>query len=348
MADNVVLLGAGPNPDLVTQANAGLVPLPEYLAIAREMKARIMSFTTTADERGRLANWLLAKDKSLGASIAALARSRDVASIYVTGEDIGLRLLLLMRLLQRRGRIILVVHACTTEKRCRLFRLIGHANIQAIIVVSQEQRRILIEKAGMPADKVHFFYNWVDKDFFDPAQAGGEPSFDYVFSCGKENRDYGTLLEAARLVPHRVTLQNTGFFAGTGWSPEGQADTMEILTSRVPWPDLRALYHNARFVVVPINAVSYAAGVTGMLEAMSMGKAVIVSDSPGIRGYLEPEGLGVFVPTNDPAALAAAIDRLWQQPDLCREMGRLNRAWVERHATVQGYAEKVARLAAAA
>ena len=59
-----------------------------------------------------------------------------------------------------------------------------------------------------------------------------------------------------------------------------------------------------------------------LLEAMAAGLAVIVTDaSPGPLEVVEPGVSGLVVPSDDPAALAKAMDALASDPDRCRRMG---------------------------
>ena len=113
-----------------------------------------------------------------------------------------------------------------------------------------------------------------------------------------------------------------------------------ILEPRLSFDDLKQTYAHAKFVVVPVNDVPYAAGVTGLLEAMAMGKALIVTASSGIEEYIRP-GLSALVVPPDPAALADAIRTLWKDSACCAEMGRHNRAWVESAMKIDSYCEKV-------
>ena len=59
-----------------------------------------------------------------------------------------------------------------------------------------------------------------------------------------------------------------------------------------------------------------------LLEAMASGLAVIVTDaSPGPLEVVEPGVSGVVVPSDDPAALAEAMQGLVSDPERCRRMG---------------------------
>src|SRR5205823_537160 len=105
--------------------------------------------------------------------------------IYVTGEDLGLRLAPLLRLAGWRGRLVVVVHACRSRARKALFRMLGPSAFHALICVCEAQRRILVDELGFPPEKVSVCVNWVDADFYAPLAGQASASGDYVFSCGR-------------------------------------------------------------------------------------------------------------------------------------------------------------------
>ena len=64
-----------------------------------------------------------------------------------------------------------------------------------------------------------------------------------------------------------------------------------------------------------------------LLEAMAAGLAVIVTDaSPGPLEVVEPGISGLVVPSDDPSALAEAMQALVSDPDRCRRMGAAAKA----------------------
>lgn len=108
--------------------------------------------------------------------------------------------------------------------------------------------------------------------------------------------------------------------------------------------ELRDAYDGARFVVVPIESVDYAAGVSTICEAMAMGKAIIATASPGIIEYLEDQVTGLVVPSGDAESMATAIDSLWHSPERCEEMGRHNRRLAETVYSLDRYVSTVVQL----
>ena len=65
---------------------------------------------------------------------------------------------------------------------------------------------------------------------------------------------------------------------------------------------------------------------TKLVEAMAMGRPVVASDLPRMAAIVRATGCGIVVPHDDPAAHAAAIRRLLQNPDEARAMGAAGRA----------------------
>jgi glycosyltransferase involved in cell wall biosynthesis len=110
---------------------------------------------------------------------------------------------------------------------------------------------------------------------------------------------------------------------------------------RVPFDELRGAYASAKAVIVPLNDVEYAAGVTGLVEAFAMGKPVIVSDSRGLSDYLR-HGPGAVVPPGDVDALADAMARI-DETDLAA-VGAANRRWVVENCALDTYAAGIVRI----
>jgi len=111
--------------------------------------------------------------------------------------------------------------------------------------------------------------------------------------------------------------------------------------------DLRQLYADARFVVMPLFDVPFQAGVTTILEAMAMGKAVICSRSKGQTDILTDGETGVYVPPGDSKELRRAIDELLADPERAARMGQAARTFVVRECDVSVYAQRLADAVAA-
>ncbi len=68
----------------------------------------------------------------------------------------------------------------------------------------------------------------------------------------------------------------------------------------------------------------------GLIEAALLGKPAIGSAAPGIDEVIDDGISGLLVPHANPQALAAAIDRLWRDPEMRLRFGEAGRARAQR------------------
>lgn len=161
--------------------------------------------------------------------------------------------------------------------------------------------------------------HWIDTDFYKPLHGADDG---YAFAVGNDPaRDFDTLIAATRLTDIPVIAQTRLVPENTPVPP-----TLAVNRARISFSDLRDLYGRASFVVVPLAPAVHASGVTSVLEGMAMGKAVIASDSEGIRDFVSHGETGLLVPPKDPAALARAMDDLRADPGRAGAMGRRGRS----------------------
>lgn len=338
-----ILLGMRPPADLRTEVASGRYPRMEYSELAEQLGAELIDLSMMDRSSDISVQWMRRRlgDNWAIAHMAVLQRNQ-FRDIYVTSESLGLPLAIQLIGCRARPRLTVVVHAVTSQKRRLVFRLV-HEPLTRLICLSSEVQRMLIDELHVPREKVYLLHNWLDQHFF---RSSRNEIGDYVLSVGMEARDYVTLRHAAAGIPIRFHVVGSGFSPNPGFqmAQGAEAASNVVVGTGYTYTELRELYDGARLVVLPLYAVSYAAGVTSILEGMAMGKAIIASDSPGIRDYVKHGRSGLLVPPGDPIALRAAIVDLWHDPYRLAEMGRHNRAWVESELNTDDYVNKVCGL----
>ena len=91
--------------------------------------------------------------------------------------------------------------------------------------------------------------------------------------------------------------------------------------------DMVEVYKQANIVVLP----SYREGLPKvLLEAAACGLPIVTTDVPGCREIVINEKNGLLVPAKNAQALAKAINRLINSPELCKQMGEKGREMVEK------------------
>jgi glycosyltransferase involved in cell wall biosynthesis len=90
--------------------------------------------------------------------------------------------------------------------------------------------------------------------------------------------------------------------------------------------DMPSVYFQAHIICLP----SYREGLPRtLLEGAAAGKPLVATDVPGCREVVQNGDNGFLVPVRDVAALAGAIKRLIEDPDLRAQMGKRSRQIVE-------------------
>ena len=139
----------------------------------------------------------------------------------------------------------------------------------------------------------------------------------YVLALGQSGRDYPTLLEAARGsgLP-LVLVAATPAALGNVRVPANVT-----VRYRTDPAETDALVRRATLHVVPLAESDVSAGQSVLLRAMACGKAVIVTDTPGVRDYVRPGETAITIPPGEPDALRAALCRLWHDPGERQRIG---------------------------
>ena len=115
-------------------------------------------------------------------------------------------------------------------------------------------------------------------------------------------------------------------------------ERVSLLGHRTDVPDLLA----ATDVFVLPSLLEGAAGA--LIEAMAMAAPIAASDLPATRETLRDEGSALLIPPRDPAALAAAIERLLEDAPLRARLGAEARSVFRRRFTIDAITERLVDL----
>jgi glycosyltransferase involved in cell wall biosynthesis len=224
-------------------------------------------------------------------------------------------------------------------------RVLGNG-FHAIVTWTTVQRNYAIDHLHIPAEKIYLVRHFVDQVFWQNREPDRET--DMICAVGAEMRDYATLLAALRgtdlrchIAADHVRVDRFGFARRVRTETFARLAGPNVTIGRKSPPELRELYARSRFVVVPLQASDTDNGITVILEAMAMGKAVICSRTRGQVDVIQEGITGIFVPVGDSDALREAMLDLWRHPERAAEMGRAGRAYVEKYHTLERFSVDV-------
>ena len=215
--------------------------------------------------------------------------------------------------------------------------LLYNRRVDGVIAISEAIGKIL-RRAGVDARRIRRISSGVDAARFAPPSAHAHE----VKTLGcigvlEARKGQRFLLEAAAQLKARgLKLQYR--FAGDGPLRAELESHAKRLGIGAEVSFLGFIADTAEFLagvdLVAMPSLFEGLGV-GALEAMAAGKPVIAARVGGLAESIIDGETGSLVPPGDAAALADAIGRLAQAPNLAAEMGRRGRERALRHFTLE-------------
>jgi glycosyltransferase involved in cell wall biosynthesis len=356
---------------LPAAANVTPGPRKDYTALATALNADVIDYASVERSLvGRLAARLAGMP--IAQALLAFLASGRYDAILTDGEHIGIPLALLLKLRRSNVAHVTIGHRLSTPKKRPFFRWLGaHSHIARIAVHSSLQRELAIRELGVPEAKIALVPYQVDPDFWQPRSGIEEERL--VASAGLEHRDYPTLFRAVDGLDARIVIGAASHWSRQPNTADGEDIPANVEVGSFDYHALREIYARAAVVVVPLYDVDFQAGVTTILEAMAMGKAVVVTHTQGQSDVVEdrraatrglvprirPVSLlraiareagedvnpnGFYVPAGEPDALRRALVYLLDHPAERRELGAAGRRAIERFLTLDQFAARMAAL----
>ena len=341
---SVLLTVSGRIPvDLDQQVEAGLRPRADYVVMRDAFDAELVDVEAALARTGlvgRLIHRLGGPGPLLG--WYCFRRRRHYQVIVTDGEQVGLPLALLSRFFGRGpARHMMIVHILSTPMKARLVRYGRLAGlIDRYVVYCSWQRNFIRDDLSVSPDRIVLSTFMVDTDFFDPEHLDVEQQ-EMICSAGLERRDYETLMEAVQGLDVKVVVAAASPWSKQSDATEGAALPSNVEVRRLDLFELRELYARSRFVVMPLFEVEFQAGITTILEGMSMGKAILCTRTSGQSDTVVEGHTGRYVPPADVEALREAIRVMLADDVFTRSAGARARDWAVSNADIEVYASRL-------
>ena len=215
----------------------------------------------------------------------------------------------------------------------KILQGISVPRVDAVFLLSQFHKEYIAERWMQSGVVVG---QHIDTSFFVP----GSPKSDGpILAIGDDvGRDFETFVEAVSGLDVEVIVKTR---RPLKISQHAIARFTQI-PHRLSFLELRDLYAMASMVVVPLHQTLNASGVGSILEALAMGKPLVVSDNPPIRDYLAPDRTCAVVPVGDAIAMRDTIEALRRDPARMVAMGEAGREFVEANFSNPAFAKRLA------
>ena len=165
----------------------------------------------------------------------------------------------------------------------------------------------------------------------------------WVVSAGKTHRDYDTLCAALKSVQIPTKI-----FCSVDCAPQRVVSPwVDVVRGGykenvVSYTELRTWYDSAMVIAVPLREVDGLTGLTSLLDAMAMGKPVIITRNHCLDIDVEKEGCGLWVEPGDVDGWRSALSYMVEHRSEAEAMGRRGRALCECRYNIQQFAKQLA------
>jgi glycosyltransferase involved in cell wall biosynthesis len=347
MPDALVLATAGLLPGQKEDTNHLLYPRVDYLELKRYVDIQIINYDAyNRTKFGGLLRLLETQISSdLYLTLLGLAAHKKFSLIFTMSERAGIPYAGLKKILPRQTHFFTMFQSWSWRQERVISNLKLYREMDTIAVHCQSMKNHLTG-LGFPANKIFTVPYSVDQDFFSPRDDIDQQS-DLIISIGEpRSRNYPALFCAVDNLPIRLVAAASGMWYAREKKREIKASipaNVNIVRHLSP-TDLRSLYAQSSFVVLPVYNQISSAGSTVIMEAGCMERCVIVTRSRGIQDYVIDGETGIMVEPDNPEALCEAISYLHAHPEEARRMGKNARQRIEAIYNLDNYVMKLAQL----
>ena len=233
----------------------------------------------------------------------------------------------------------------------RVIENFTYRNADKIIVISEDFKKNLLEK-GVPEEKIEVVYNWIDEKAVVPIKREENSLFDeldiprdkfnvvYAGNFGHA-QNIEIIIKAADRLKDNPNINFILF--GTGGLKEKYVDMASSLGLNnvkffplQPYDKVSHVYSLADIGIVSCKkGIGHGAMPSKTWSILSAGTPVVANYDKGtdIESILTNNQIGLFSDADDIDSFVEAILHMQQNPELCAEMGRKGRSFIEHNLT---------------
>lgn len=226
-----------------------------------------------------------------------------------------------------------------------------YRNASAITVLAPGVKQLLIRR-GVPADKIHVVYDWIDEKLFQAVsrsdenikelgfdKLGIDKTFNVVYA-GNLGAVQGldTVIRAATLV-RDTHPQIRVLMVGTGAKEQELRDLADsigasnvVFFGRQPYESMPKYYTAADVLVIHLKDIPlFETAIPSKTQvSLASGRPILLAIRGDAASIIEQANCGVTAPPENPQAMAEAMVRLYETPLEEREaMGRRGRQFYD-------------------
>ena len=199
--------------------------------------------------------------------------------------------------------------------------------IDRFVCFSKKECEYYSSLFGVSKEKFEYVPLGIDTDGTQKIEKG-----DYIFTTGRSNRDYDFLVEALKGTEEKLVIACNSYHGMEADNTEVDRDCFG--------KKMRERMAKSFCVVVPFKDSKISAGQLVVLQAMELGKPVIVTESDGIVDYIQ-QGKNGYSVSKTTEAIKKAIQDLKNNPGIYEEVSTYSKQYFCEHYTVSAMGKSI-------
>ena len=186
--------------------------------------------------------------------------------------------------------------------------------IDYFLCTSTEEEKIYSQMFGIPRSQITFLPLMAPRSHFEEPD---HPKKDYIFSYGKSDRDFDTLVRAV------TPLNIKTYILSRKYKPTVPVpENVCILRGYVSGKDMIQWIASGRIVVLPLKDYRVSAGQLSMLEVMALARPLIITENMATKEYAVHKRTALFFEAGHDKELAGHIQYLWNNREAAEHIGQ--------------------------
>jgi len=237
----------------------------------------------------------------------------------------------------RRTAIVTTFHGVVPSRIGRARRALASSDL--VVGVGPSTTAALVD-AGLPAERAVTIINAVEptpaRDEADVRREFGADRLPLIVTVGRyfTEKNQRLLLEAVALLDRPVRALVVGY-GPTEAELRARAAELELGDAAV----ITGERHDAADLIAAADVLALSSTREALplvlLEAMALGTPIVSTDVGGVGDVVTDGETGLLVPPNDAPALAAALERVLDDPDLAARLAAAGKRYTDEHCSVR-------------
>lgn len=193
---------------------------------------------------------------------------------------------------------------------------------------SDVERKLYADYFDIPIEKIDMLHWAVHRPKVDltslPIETGR-----YICALGSQGRDYATLIAAMKKLPNikLVIVAAPDSILGVTIP-----NNVKIHTN-IPLAHAHNILTHSAFMVLPLRDSQVPCGHVTIVSGMFFNKAMIVTNSLGVKDYIEDDKTGLFFESKNVDDLAKKIEALWNDESKVSQLSQAGFAFANQYCT---------------